>query len=54
MNIATILFVLLVLAVLEVVPAWPHPHDRTWEYAPGEVLGAGLIIVLLLLMARFF
>jgi len=54
MIIATILFILLALAVLEILPAWPRPHYRTWDYAPSEVLGTGLIIVLVLMLARIF
>jgi hypothetical protein len=54
MIIATIVFILLVLAVLDVIPAWPCPHYRTWGYAPGEVLGTGLVIVLVLLLVRLF
>jgi hypothetical protein len=54
MIIAATLFVILVLAVLELVPAWPRPHYHTWEYAPGEVIATGLLIILSLMVARFF
>lgn len=46
MSLATILLIILVLAVLGVIPAWPH--SREWGYMPSGVLG--LIVVILLVM----
>ena len=51
MSLATILVIILVLALLGVIPAWPH--SRTWGYGPSG--GVGLIVivlVVLLLMGR--
>lgn len=46
--IGTILIVLLVLALLGVLPTWPH--SRNWGYYPSGGLGLVLIIVLILLL----
>jgi hypothetical protein len=51
MSIGTILLILLILALIGVIPAWPHA--RSWGYAPSGVVGVILIIVLVLfLMGR--
>lgn len=47
----TILMIVLVLALLGAVPAWPH--SREWGYAPGGIVGVILIVLLILpLMGR--
>lgn len=46
MSIGTILLVILVLALLGVIPAWPH--SRGWGYGPSG--GLGLIVVILLIL----
>jgi hypothetical protein len=47
----TILLVIVVLALLGVLPAWPH--SRGWGYGPTGGLGlVGLILVILLLSGR--
>jgi hypothetical protein len=43
---ATILIVVLVLALLGVIPAWPH--SRGWGYGPSGIVGLLLIILLIL------
>lgn len=51
MSIGMILVIILVLALLGVIPAWPH--SRGWGYGPTG--GVGLIVlalVVLLLMGR--
>ena len=51
MSIGMILLIVLVLALLGVIPAWPH--SRGWGYRPTG--GVGLIVivlVVLLLMGR--
>jgi Protein of unknown function (DUF3309) len=51
MSITTILIVILVLALLGVIPAWPH--SRSWGYGPSGVVGLILIVLLILfLMGR--
>jgi hypothetical protein len=42
----TILIVVLVLALLGVIPAWPH--SRGWGYGPSGIVGLLLIILLIL------
>jgi hypothetical protein len=44
----TILLIILILALLGAVPAWPH--SRSWGYAPTGGLGLILIIVLILVL----
>jgi hypothetical protein len=44
-----LILTLVVLVVLvSALPAWPY--SRTWGYAPGSVLAAVLLIVLLLMI----
>jgi hypothetical protein len=51
MSISTILLIILVLALLGVIPIWPH--SRAWGYAPSGGVGlVVLILVILLLMGR--
>jgi Protein of unknown function (DUF3309) len=46
-----ILIVILVLALLGVLPTWPH--SRSWGYGPSGVVGLILIVLLILfLMGR--
>ena len=50
-SIGTIVLVFLVLALLGVIPTWPH--SREWGYGPSG--GVGLVVVILvvlLLMGR--
>jgi hypothetical protein len=49
MSLGTILLIVVVLALLGVIPAWPH--SRSWGYAPGGILGLAVIVVLVLLVA---
>ncbi|MBE0624656.1 MAG: DUF3309 domain-containing protein [Burkholderiales bacterium] len=48
MGIGTILLVILVLALLGVIPTWPH--SRQWGYGPSGGVGLILLIVLILLV----
>jgi hypothetical protein len=51
MSIATVLVIILVLALLGVIPAWPH--SRGWGYGPTGGVGLiVLVLVVLLLMGR--
>ena len=43
---ATILLILLILIVIGALPTWPH--SRNWGYAPSNI--AGLIVVVLLIL----
>jgi asparagine N-glycosylation enzyme membrane subunit Stt3 len=44
----TILIVILIMALLGVLPRWPH--SRNWGYYPSGGLGLVLCIVLILLL----
>ncbi len=47
----TILLVILILALLGALPAWPY--SRSWGYAPSGGLGVVLIILIVLLLAGY-
>ena len=48
----TILLIVLILALLGMIPVWPH--SRSWGYLPSGGVGLiALIVVILLLMGRF-
>jgi hypothetical protein len=44
----TILLVILVLALLGVIPTWPH--SRSWGYGPSGILGLVLLVLVILLL----
>ena len=46
MSIGTILVIILVLALVGVLPSWPH--SRSWGYGPTG--GIGLIVVVLVIL----
>jgi hypothetical protein len=48
MGIGMILVIILVLALLGVIPAWPH--SRSWGYGPSGGLGTVLLIIVILLL----
>ena len=51
MSIGTILLIILVLALIGVVPAWPH--SKAWGYGPSGGIGLiVLVLLILLLMGR--
>jgi hypothetical protein len=51
MTIGTILLIVLILALIGVIPAWPH--SRNWGYGPSGGLGLVVVVlVVLLLMGR--
>ncbi len=46
MSIGMILLIILVLALVGVLPSWPH--SRSWGYGPSG--GVGLIVVVLVIL----
>lgn len=48
MSIGTILLIILVLALVGVIPVWPH--SRSWGYAPSGGFGIVLLILVILLL----
>lgn len=47
MTLGTILLIILILALVGIIPIWPH--SRSWGYAPSGGVGLILIIILILL-----
>ena len=47
--ISTVLIVLLVLALMGAVPAWPHSRD--WGYAPSGGIGLVLLVLVILMLS---
>jgi hypothetical protein len=51
MSITTILIVILILALVGVLPTWPH--SRSWGYGPSGVIGLIVVVLIILfLMGR--
>jgi len=48
MGLGTILLIVVVLALIGVIPAWPH--SRGWGYGPTGGLGLVLVILVILLL----
>jgi hypothetical protein len=48
MSLGLILLIILVLALLGAIPAWPH--SRGWGYYPSGGIGLILLILLILLL----
>lgn len=46
MSIGTILLIIVVLALVGMIPVWPH--SRSWGYGPSG--GIGLIVVILVIL----
>ncbi|MBS1218104.1 MAG: putative rane protein [Proteobacteria bacterium] len=42
------LLIVLVLALVSVIPTWPH--SRGWGYGPGGIIGLLLIVLLIMLV----
>ena len=48
MSLGLILLIILILALVGVIPTWPH--SREWGYAPSGGVGLILVIVLILFL----
>ncbi len=48
MTLGTILLIVLVLALIGVIPTWPH--SRQWGYAPSGIVGVILVVILILFL----
>ena len=48
MSLGTILLIILVLALVGVIPSWPH--SRGWGYGPSGGLGLVILVVAVLLL----
>ena len=48
MSLGTILLIVLVLALVGVIPTWPH--SSSWGYGPSGGVGLVLLIIVILLL----
>jgi hypothetical protein len=48
MSLGTILLIILLLALVGVIPTWPH--SRSWGYGPSGIVGVILVIIIILLL----
>lgn len=48
MSLGTILLIVLILALVGVIPAWPH--SRGWGYGPSGIVGVVLVVLLILFL----
>ncbi|MGK5020824.1 DUF3309 family protein [Janthinobacterium sp. LB2P10] len=44
----TIILIILILALIGVLPTWPH--SRNWGYGPSGIAGLVVVILILLLL----
>jgi len=48
MSLGTILIILVILALVGVLPTWPH--SREWGYAPSGIVGVVFVILIVLFL----
>ncbi len=48
MPIGTILLIILILALVGIIPVWPH--SRSWGYGPSGGIGLVVLILVILLV----
>ncbi len=48
MSLGMIFLIVVLLALVGAIPAWPH--SRSWGYAPSGGLGLVLVIIIVLLL----
>lgn len=48
MSLGMLLLIVLVLALLGVIPSWPH--SKGWGYGPGGAVGLVLVVVIVMLV----
>jgi hypothetical protein len=46
MTVGTVLLIILVLALVGIIPVWPH--SRAWGYGPTGIVGFILLVLLIL------
>jgi len=49
MSIGAILLVVLILALVGIIPIWPH--SKSWGYGPGGGVGLIVLVLVILLLA---
>lgn len=48
MSIGTILLIIVILALVGIIPVWPH--SRSWGYGPSGAVGLIVVILVILLL----
>jgi hypothetical protein len=48
MSLGTILIIILILALVGIIPVWPH--SRAWGYGPSGAVGLVVLILLILFL----
>jgi hypothetical protein len=48
MTLGTVILIVLVLALLGVIPTWPH--SRGWGYGPSGAMGLVVLVLIVLLL----
>jgi len=48
MTLGMVFLIVLVLALLGVIPTWPH--SRSWGYAPSGVVGLVAVVLVVMLL----
>jgi len=48
MSLGTILIIILILALVGIIPVWPH--SRSWGYMPSGAVGLVVLILLILFL----
>lgn len=48
MSLGTIVLIILVLALIGVIPSWPH--SKGWGYGPSGIVGLIVVVLLILLL----
>lgn len=49
MGTSTILMLLLIVALIAALPAWPH--SKNWGFYPSSGLGIALVVVIVLILS---
>ena len=49
MTLGTMLLIVVVLALLGVLPSWPH--SKSWGYTPSGIVGVVAVVVVVMLVA---
>ena len=48
MSLGTILLIILILALVGVLPTWPH--SQSWGYRPSGIVGVVVVILVILFL----
>ena len=48
MSVSTILLIILILALVGVLPTWPH--SQNWGYGPSGLVGTIVVVLLVLFL----